>query len=505
MKIILLSIAFILIPIASFAQSIDDPISQQDMRKDLEIFKKTRIEANSGLYKYRTKSEIDSIYRWADNQIPHCRTILDFYKVITKLSDFEGSLHNDVSFSDRRLKSTKKENDGYFPYPIKKIDGKWLMNQTTEEIPLGSEIISINSKPINQIEKALYKYYSTDGINTSGKVHGLNSYFSLFYRYEYGPSVTFDVTYKTYESKHTESATIKSVDYTTQDKTNWKLRHSKPFENRNGDKKYSFKLIDSQTGLLTINTFGFGGKSSKGHKKYTHFLDSVFTEIDSMQLENLIVDIRENGGGNDPNDVVTYSYLTDRSFSENSQAWISFKKIPYVRYAATKIPVFLRPIAAIKYNKEFKKEFTKEINGNYYEDSASWNHKIRKPHTKAFKKNIYLLISPRVASAGSLFGAMLAGNKNTTVIGEEAMGGYYGHNGHIPFGYILPKSKIATYFFLVNLEQDVPLKENQIYNRGIIPDYHVSQTYEDYMNNVDTQMKYTLEMIKNSSDLQSNL
>ena len=69
-----------------------------------------------------------------------------------------------------------------------------------------------------------------------------------------------------------------------------------------------------------------------------------------------------------------------------------------------------------------------------------------------------MLISPAIASAGSLFAAMVAGNENTFTIGEETMGGYYGHNGHTPLAYKLPKSKISTFFSVVNLEQDVPKK-----------------------------------------------
>ena len=91
---------------------------------------------------------------------------------------------------------------------------------------------------------------------------------------------------------------------------------------------------------------------------------------------------------------------------------------------------------------------------------------------------------------------MVAGNDNTTVIGEEAMGGYYGHNGHTPFDYKLPNSKIEFSFSIVNLEQDVPEKPNQKYDRGIIPDYDITQTFEDFLENKDTQMNFTLELIK---------
>ena len=143
----------------------------------------------------------------------------------------------------------------------------------------------------------------------------------------------------------------------------------------------------------------------------------------------------------------------------------------------------------------FKKEFPVELDGKFYEDAQNEDHQTRHPNVNAFTGRVYLLVGPRVASAGSLFAAMLAGNRNTTVIGEETMGGYYGHNGHTPLGYILPNSKIETFFSVVNLEQDVPQKRNQLYSRGIIPDYEVSQSYEDFLRHQDTQMKFTLDLI----------
>ena len=91
---------------------------------------------------------------------------------------------------------------------------------------------------------------------------------------------------------------------------------------------------------------------------------------------------------------------------------------------------------------------------------------------------------------------MVAGNTNTTTIGEETTGGYYGHNGHSSLRYKLPKSKIITTFYVVNLEQDVPVKENQKYARGIIPDYEITQPFDDFIKNTDTQLNFTLELIK---------
>ena len=94
-----------------------------------------------------------------------------------------------------------------------------------------------------------------------------------------------------------------------------------------------------------------------------------------------------------------------------------------------------------------------------------------------------------------MFGSMLASTPNTITVGEETMGTYHGHNGHIPIRYRLSKSKIKTSFSIVNLKQDVPEKENQPYGYGIMPDHKVTQSFEDFMSNEDTIMKFTLDLI----------
>ncbi|MGS2763544.1 S41 family peptidase [Sinomicrobium sp. M5D2P9] len=485
---------------SGYAQSVDDSFPRSKMRKDLEIFKNIRLKANSGLYKYRTEREIDSIYTWAEAQVERSGSYRDFYNIIVQLTDFEGSLHNDTSLPLKYRKSMAAETSGYFPYPVKPVEGKWVLNMEGTEIPPGAEILSVNGRPVEDIIANLNKYYTTDGINITGKIIGIQYSFSRYYRLHYGQEKTFTVCFIPHGSEEEQCRTLKSVGYRDYYK-NVKNRYSLPDDEANyqdweEDEIYSFTGIDSVTALLTVNSFSLGEKNSESHKHYAHFLDSVFTSVKQQKIKNLIVDVRYNGGGTDPNDLVTYSYLTGRNFQENRQAWVSFQKVPYLRYAYSKIPFFLRPLGVGKYNRMLREEFPVEKEGRFYEDDTSEDHRVRTPAKNAFTGNIYLLISPRVASAGSLFAAMVAGNANTVTVGEEAMGGYYGHNGHTPLGYILPKSGLETFFSIVNLEQDVPQKANQVYNRGIIPDYNVSQSFEDYLEHKDTQMAFVLRLIK---------
>lgn len=496
----------LLLPIFNlFSQSIDADFSQKKMKKDLEVFKNIRLKANSGLYKHRSEKEIDSIYNWAETQIERSRSYQDFYNIICQLSDFEGSTHNSISLPVKKSSAVKSESEGYFPYPLKLINQKWIVNFTTDAVPLGSEIVSINGLKITEIIPQLYKYYETDGKNITGKRIGIEYNFSKYYRFNYGLQKSFDVVYKIPDSAKELKINLTGISLKEYYK-NVKSRYSKNFDNldytshKDLKELYSYKIANATTGVLTINSFAIGeNANSEEHLKFVKFLDSTFAEIKQKNIKNLIVDIRHNGGGSDPNDLVAYEYLTDRNFLENKSAWISFKKIPYLRYTDNKVPAFLRFLGVIKYNRYFRKEFPKEIDGRFYQDETSEDHAIRIPNANAFNGKIYLLISSRVASAGSNFGALVASNDNTTIIGEETQGGYYGHNGHTPISYILPKSKINTTFSVVNLDQFVIEKKSQQQHRGILPNYNITQSYLDYLNNTDTQMNFVLDLISKTN------
>ena len=283
-----------------FSQSVDDEFSVDKMRKDLEAFKQIRIQANSGLYKYRTERQIDSIYSWAEKEVTVSKTYLDFYNIICQLTDFEGSTHNSTDLPERHMANLRKEALGYFPYPIKWVSGKWRLNYKGGDIPLGSEIISINQEPIDQVINKVGKYYTTDGFNQTGKRLGIRVYFSRYYRWHYGLIENFEVEYKDPDSDQISSITIAGGSSSAYfDKFN--ERYSKPYDQAhyNAKKvKYRYEKVGASTGVITIDDFAIGDNAEDPvHKAYVAFLDSVFREIKAERMVNLIVDVRLNTGG----------------------------------------------------------------------------------------------------------------------------------------------------------------------------------------------------------------
>jgi hypothetical protein len=488
-------IAFLLIfPFLLFSQN--EKFPAEKLKQDLTTFRQIREKANSGIYKYRTKKQIDSIYNWAFLQLKNPIKVVDFYKIILQITDFEGSVHNNTTLPDVYKNTSGKV---FFPFPVKLINNKTIVNLKNDEIPLGSQIHSINGIEIDQVVRSFYKYYTTDGFNISGKSIGINAAFSRYFEMEYGPKETFLVEYSLPKQTAKLSKTITGIS-NEERKENFKKRHSFPSDSlfySNIKDKYSFKIISQNTALLAVHTFAIGGNAEdKEHIVYKKYLDSCFQMLSvHPEIKNLIVDIRNNGGGSDPNDLVTFSYLTQKTYRENKSAYINFQKIPF-------LPYFVYEETETEKKLEEKNDFEAELKEEYpilkgkiYPQDPKFNHLLQ-PDKNTFKGQVYLLISPRIASAGSLFASLVAGKTNSIVIGEETMGGYFGHNGHTPIEYELPNTKIKTQFSIVNLEQDVPKKPNQIFGRGVIPDYKVVQTFDDFMENRDAQMEYVLKLIE---------
>lgn len=481
---LLLSFTIILISCRTKDKPINGSVvslSKPEMVEDLERLRAIFERANAGLYKYRTEPEIDSVFDMAKEKIKDNITYRGFYNILWEAIDYSGSCHNSLAYPD----SLDKELSGqkiFFPIPLKYIKGKLYTNLDYGDIPFGSEIVAINNIKSKGFSSMISKYVSTDGFNRTGKYSNIATDWLPFYIYlAMGDQDHFIIEYKEKGQATSTRSKIQSVTY-NDFYDNYRKRHSKEFEERM-DRDYSYVFLDSvKTGLLEVHTFGMGGPNTEGHKMYASFLDSVFTSLKGQGIKNLIVDVRGNGGGNDPNDLLLYSYLTSRDFRENKSAFTIFQEIPF--------PECYMDDDIDELSKELKEEHSIQKDGRYYQN-GSFNE-IWRPNKNAFHGNIILLVDPFVASAGSLFASLVKSDGNTVVIGEETLGGYYGHTGHIPVTYELPNSKLRLTFSIVDLEQDVRRLTDENYGDGIVPDFEVVQSYRDFIENKDTQLNFAI-------------
>lgn len=476
-------------------------LSEKQMHKDLKVLLAIHEKANSGLYQYRSKKQIDSIYNSTIKSIKKPLSIIEFYKIILRLADYEGSVHN-YTIPDLDLINFLKRQKSFFPYPLLYINGQIIFDGQSSDIPAGSRIKSINGVNDVQLMRSFYKYYTADGYTLTEKLSSsVDKSFGINYLLEYGLCDKFIIEYYSPKSASLEKKILPAVRLNERE-TNIKNRFSAPVTELIDFKTqppYSFRMLNPTIGLLNLRWFGMAyGSDDPKFETYVQFLDSVFTGLDKNKIPNLIIDVRNNPGGSDPNFEQPVMYLTNKPFKENVKASIIFDPnfLPFEKYfwgVSTSQPM---DSLSIKKGKEYLKDAYPVFKNNVSLQNQKYNP-VYHPKSPIFKGNLYLLINENVASAASHFASLVKGYvQNVTIVGVETAGGYYVHNGHSPLVYELPNSKIKTQFSIVNLVQDAPKKENQPEGHGIIPDYEVWPSLDDFFQHKDTQMEFTLKLIK---------
>lgn len=489
-KLILL--IFLLNSCALISQSsnvgrLEKGLSKAALLKDYDTFRSIYESANAGLYKYRTKAAVDSLFDLQRTCIKEGLTHRDFFKILWEVIDFTGSSHNELGYPARLDKRLSKRAI-FFPIPLIYIEGKLYTNKTVEEVPLGSEIQTINGvEAQNLIDQLTLYNTSTDGFNKSGKYAFINTDWLAFHLYlVLGAQAEFEVlaALPGQSTKSTKIAAVKYHDFAL----NFHFRHSKQLEEQLAS-TYKYTRLDSLSAAkLDVHSFVIGPPNSEEYADYKIFLDSVFLDLKNREVKHLIVDIRKNGGGIDPNDLLLYSYLTQRPFRENISAFTLFNDVPFAAYY---LPDYKGEQAELE--EELKAEHNLLKEGKYFQNDTY--NPLWQPNELAFQNQIYLLIDAEVASAGSLFASLVKSEQRAIVIGEETLGGYYGHTGHIPVAYELPNSKFVLGFSIVDLEQDVVSLPDQAKGRGILPDIPIHLTYDDFMAQKDGVMARVLEYI----------
>ena len=452
---------------------------------DYSIFTQILKQAHAGIDKYHSAHQVDSVFACYQHQITDSTDLVAFYSYLAAATTYIGSLHDSVSLPDS-TRERLAQQAVFFPYPVRQLDNVLVCDAQSAPIPVGAILDQINGIPVSQLLTRLGRFYTTDGNHRAGKQIGINQHFSWFFRLAYGPFHSFRVVYHLCGQHVKQQITVAAQSLASNER---QLSYN-PFPSPSDLPDYTFQLLrPSSTALLTVNTFEFRGEQAKVYPRYVQFLDSCFRVIQHQQIRHLIVDIRQNGGGDDPNDLVTFSYLAHQPFRENRTAFTLFQKVPFPQYYLEE-----EKGERIELEAELGHEFPHYQSGRYYQ-AARYNP-LWHPNPLAFRGKLYLLISPAVASAGSLFASLVASEGQAEIIGQETMGGYYGHTGHKSVGYELPNSKIRIHFSIVDLQQAVAAQGRIAYGCGVMPTYAVGQRCESYVQQRDAELEATLSLIK---------
>jgi C-terminal processing protease CtpA/Prc len=335
-----------------------------------------------------------------------------------------------------------KEYGKFFPFYIAILNNRLYVNMNCTadtSIPDGAEILSINNVKTSDILKRLLQRQIRDGKSKTYPVWILTNYFKEYFSFSFGHPESFSLHYKKGNSERQGAVTALSRD-------SIKYYRETKYANRNSlaNEKQGviFNLNNSQNvATLVIKSFDDDILKSVYKQDFDSAMKTIFKQIDSLHSRNLILDLRNNQGGDFGPSKVLLSYLIRQT---------------------------------VKY-----------LSGTHEAETIL-------PRKRSYKGNLYILINGGSFSSTAILCSYLEFTKRAVFIGDETGGNKVIISGD-PVELILPNTKIlceiSTTKYIIRNSKNT--------GHGIMPAYHVTPAIADIISGQDPAMDFALKLVQN--------
>lgn len=300
-----------------------DKLSAEELKSDFTILRTSLEEAHPGLYWYTSKKEMDHAFDSTYWLLKKPMTHIEFLKLLLPLIAQIRCVHTNVNVSTQ-ARNFAFTNFKCIPLTLTFINNSAFIKTAFSgeaKDKTGWQIISINGKSINAIIQTLFKALPADGYNQTFKYHILE-----------GP--LFREGYALYIDQPVKFS-VEVIDPSTgkQDLLKIPALTQKEIEQVGKKEKFHPKIlvrfIDSvPAAVLRINTFERGSSIAS----YKDTLCSIFKAIDDRHVNNLVIDVRDNGGGNNGNVTDLYAYLASAPFKHIQRSEMVADHFTYIKY-----------------------------------------------------------------------------------------------------------------------------------------------------------------------------
>lgn len=443
-----LLILFLLLSSLAFSQQINKltPLQmKQDIDTLIHYLEETHINPYYRYPKDKFYKDVSLVKKNLTNELD----LIDFYlKIEPLLAKLEDG-HTDLPIPQREYES---KNPFELPYAFKLTPDKpyivceSVKGSYTPQIPGNSEIISINGHSAKKIVN--------DIIN-------LNTGETPVFRAEYGAenfSFFIEELYKTngkYKIKYTHNSKVNSIviDGVRQNEllANEDLYNKAlPEEKKEVDNNFTL-TIQNNIAIINFKVFDWNG--------FKEFADSTFSVIKDKKINNLVINLIDNPGGDSDVGDAFLQYFLDKPFKQYDRVDVKFSKLYKDRLRAH--------IGSKEPTKEQIEVLTKK-NGTI--ETLYLNNNTISDNPLRYHGNIYLLINSQTYSSAADFAQCFKFYKRGIIIGEET-GGLIKSFGDIVTTH-LPNSDLK-YTISSTLYYNIGANKNDFI--GVVPDIVTSK------------------------------
>jgi hypothetical protein len=224
------------------------------------------------------------------------------------------------------------------------------------------------------------------------------------------------------------------------------------------------------------------------------FFRSAFQQMRQRGTRALIIDVRDNGGGEDSYGTLLASYLLNRPFEYFSDIWMNDLTFQWLRYAED------------SYRAGTSDSLPSEITALVVHGSDGHYHLTKRPNwgvqqlsSPGFRGLVYVLINGNSFSTSAEFASVIWSHRRAQFVGEEASGYWRANTSGPDPTLTLPGSKLRLTVPLV--EFDIAVRDEALGPHGIKPDRHVTYSLQDLIGSADNDTPAALGLARQALEL----
>jgi hypothetical protein len=464
-----LILAFILTPSLFSAQTIDQlpanqPLSADQVREDMKVLQQQLKAVHGGVYSYCTETELDQFFAERLEQIKDDLRPLEVYRMVGPVLGLIKDAHTAMSLPDpfyEYLDSQMK----LLPFGVRQLQGKLYLTinlSGKEGIPVGAEIVRINGRDVQEIFQELLPYFERDGKNLTGPSRELSNLFRDYYGFLVEEPEVFNLELRLADGtgQNLQVPAGRWPDIETRVDAYWEARFPNPVPRP----PLSFKLEDG-VGWLKIRTF-HPGRIHNAKQKSAKFYQEAFEHMAESKVEQLVIDLRDNGGGSETEFIPLLRHILDQPFTVYSELSTAVQELsePHL-YPRDNLK---------KLNKAAKK--TLVLRDGRYHEVGNPSTAPTAPVEVPFKGKVFVLINEKSASASGDFCGVLQHFDRAKFVGTETAGNANTNTAGTTVRLVLPHSKIEV---VVPLLRYTIANDTDNEGLGVLPDYPVLPSARD--------------------------
>jgi Peptidase family S41 len=460
----------------------------EELQEDYHLFRNILEESHPSLYWYTPKDSVDYYFEAGAEKLKDSMAEYKFRYVLSYVLAKIRCGHTTVRASKEATRYSERTRSILFPINIKAWNDTVVvtsnLNRRDSALTRGAILKSIDGRPVETILDTMFQHLSADGYNTTHKYQTVSNtgVFRNMYGGIYGLRAKTPVEF--IDTLGNFRSTTIGLYVPVMDSSRRYSGPPQPEPSKRERKKLMLDAMrntridtNTNTAFMEVNTF------SKGNKLRGYFKRS-FKEIRKRGIENLVVDMRSNGGGSVTLSNLLTKYIVSKPFKIADSLYAISRKSRYKRYEGD---YFL--------NRLFLIFMTHKREDGYYHFTY-FEHKHFKPKsTNHFSGTTYILTGGNTFSAATLFTGALKDQEGVYVVGEETGGGSYGNTAWLIPDVTLPNTGVRFRLPLFRLVID----HNAPKGRGVMPDVPVPPTVAAIRHNSDFKMEKVMELIKEKS------